>query len=354
MTKSVNVAVIGLGAVASGHLRILRKTDKVHVVAVCDSDKQKARGLAKAWRIPAYYSDIDAMFRKQSILVVDICTPPQTHRDLVIRALESGCHVIMEKPLTMTTKEAKAIISAHRATKTKVSVIHNNLFEPVMRKALSLIKKGDLGRITNVGVCIVAPATDPMLCNKDHWCHLLPGGRFGEMLAHPIYILQAILGQIQIKSVYATKVGGYAWVPFDELLVAVEANNSYGSIYCSFNSVQDGWFIDVYGTKGIIRLNLVNETLVRLKQRPITTFSRGGEGLKQAYQLFRCTAQNGLSKFFGRWSAGHEVCIRGFVDSVLFSKAPPVTLEEAYNVVETLEQICERIEATRLSVRKKE
>ena len=80
----------------------------------------------------------------QSISIVEICTPPHGHCSLALQVLEASCHTIVEKPLTVTTNEAKTIISRHKGSKAKVTVIHNRLYVPVMRKALSLIKKGRL------------------------------------------------------------------------------------------------------------------------------------------------------------------------------------------------------------------
>jgi predicted dehydrogenase len=244
----------------------------------------------------------------------------------------------------MTTDAARKIISTQKGSGTKVSVIHNCIFEPVMRRGLSLIRKGDLGEIVNADVHIVVPPSDPMLCSKDHWCHSTPGGRFGEMLAHPIYILQAILGQVRVRSVHALKRDTYPWVKFDELWVELEADKSFGSIYASFNSIRHDWFINVYGTKGIIKLNLINESLVRLKQRPVTTLGRGIDTLQQASQLFTSTVKNAALKLSGKWASGHEVCLHTFMDSVLNGKASPVTLEDAYHTVEILEQICEELD----------
>ncbi len=341
---TVDVGIIGLGEIARLHLRTWCKIERVQIVAVCDSRREIARETAKEWNIPAYYTDLGEMLRSRTLSVVDICTPPQTHCALILPALKSACHVIVEKPLAMTTEEVKKIISAQKESKAKLGIIHNNLFRPVMVKALSLIKGEELGKITNVDLRFATTPNDPLLSNKNHWCHSLPGGRFGELLAHPIYILQAVLGQMKVKAVHAIKVGSYPWVPFDELWVNLEGDKSYGSIYASFNSMREAWSMDVYGTRGILKLSLDNGTLILLKRRPITRLNRALDNLQQAYQLLFSTAQNGVSLLRGKWLTGHEVCLQAFIDSVLNDKAPLVTLQEAYDSVETLEQICRQLE----------
>lgn len=346
---AVNITIVGLGAVAQEHIKIWRKMSKVTVTAVCDSNKQRAKETAKTWKIPAYYSDLTQTLPKQPISIVDICTPPQAHCSLILQALEAGCHVIVEKPLTMTTDEAKTIISRQKNSQAKVTVIHNWLYAPVMRKALSLIKKGSLGEVFSVGIIALQTPNDPMLANKNHWCHSLPGGRFGEMLAHPIYILQAILGQLEVKSVHAMKLGSYPWIISDELRIDLETDESSASIYASFNCARDDAVINIYGMKGILKINLDNDTLVHLKPRPLTLLSKGMDSLQQAYQLVSSTAKGALSKLSGKWVGGTELCLRAFVDSVLNDKEPLVSLKEAYDTVELLEQICQEIESQHVS-----
>ena len=106
---------------------------------------------------------------------------------------------------------------------------------------------------------------DPMFANKNHWCHSLPAGRLGEMLAHPIYIMQAILGQLKVRSVQAMTLGSYPWVRFDELRVSLDANKGSASIYASFNSFRADVLIDIYGTQGMLQIDLDSDTLVQLK-----------------------------------------------------------------------------------------
>jgi len=108
--------------------------------------------------------------------------------------------------------------------------------------------------------------------------------------------------------------------------------------------VRKAWFVDVYGTKGLLKVNIKDQTLIRLGQIPGNIVSTGVDILNRALQLIRCTAQNGLLKLSGRWVNGHQAIMRQYVDSVLNRTVPPVTLEEAYSNVAILEQICSRMD----------
>jgi len=246
--------------------------------------------------------------------------------------------------MVMTTNEAEQVMSARKRSGTKLGVIHNMLFEPVMIKALSLIRKGNLGQIINADVRFLHTNEEPILSNRSHWCHSLQGGRFGEILPHPIYLLQALLGQIDIELVSIAKIGDYPWIPADELFVALGRNKTSGSIYISFNSPVEAVIVSVYGTKSVFRIDLTGETIVQLKHRPFNRLSKGINNLRQIYQLASSTLRATSLILSGKWSNGHETYIRGFVDYVLNEKDPPVTLQEAYNTVETLERICKKID----------
>lgn len=338
-----DIGIIGLGDIAYTHLKAWRKVNGVHVTAVCDTNEHIAKEKARAWNIPAYYTDVGEMFGKEELSAVDICTPPQTHHRLIIQALESGCHVIAEKPLAMNIEETKTIISAQKKSGRQVGIIHTSLFDPAMIKAISMIRKGEMGKIINVDIAITATQNDYMLSDKNHWCHSLYGGRFGEALPHPIYMLQAILGRIEVKSVHAIKTGNYSWVPFDDVWVDLEAENSRGSIYMSFNAARANWSINVYGTRGIMTINLTDGGVIILKQRPAMRIHQGIDNLKQVYQLLVSMAQCATFRVLQHRSQ-HELCFQSFFDQVAKNKEAMVTLQEAYDNIEILEQICRAIE----------
>ena len=338
----IDVAVIGCGWVTRGwHLRAWHKIDSVRVAAVCDLNEQVAKETARVWNIPAYYTDPKEMLQQCSVAIVDICTPPQTHCNLAVQALKSGCHVLLEKPMAITTKEAEEIISTYKRGGTKLGIIHNWLFEPVMIKALSLIRNGNLGQLINADVRVLATNKDHMLSNRDHWCHSLLGGRFGELLAHPIYVLQAIFGQMDVKSVLTAKISDFPWISADELHVVLSACNAFGNIYASFNSPQVRTYVDVYGTHGSLSIDARNQVLIEERYKPFERFNIAIDNLRQVYQLVRSIVDSRL----GFSTDAHEACIRLFVKSVLSGGKPPVTPEEAYDTVSILEDICRRIDS---------
>ena len=346
--NKLDIALVGCGLIANEHVRVWHKMPQTRVVAVCDIDEKIASQFAQRWKIPRYYTQLSELL-EQDAQLIDICTPPQTHAPLAVQAMESGRHVLLEKPLAMTTKEADVIVRCQKAKDVRLGVIHNMLFEPPVLKACSLVEKGRVGEVIGMQVEFLHTIYETMLTNPQHWCHRLPGGRFGEMLAHPIYLLSHFLGDLELENVEAFKIGHHPWVPYDELHVTLQADQRLGTIYVSFNCPRDAVFLTIYGRKSIIKVDLINPALTELS--PLRwydgLFSKSRDLVRQAYQLLISTAKNTTKKIFKRWRYGHETYMRLFIDSVLGEREPPVSVQEAYKTTEVLEEICKRLEHKR-------
>ena len=341
----INVATVGCGFVANGHLRAWRKVRQARVVAVCDLNETLVRKTAELWRIPRYYTSLSQLIDQHSnVDLVDICTPPQTHAALAVQVMKAGLHVLLEKPMTMTTKDAEKIVKCQKTAGARAGVIHNWLFDSRVLAANSLVKKGFLGDVINVEVEALSTKKDSMASNGHHWCHSLPGGRFSEMLAHPIYLIRHFLGKAEVGEVYVSKIGDYPWMKFDELCATFEAGNKMGRAYASFNAPRDAIFVSLYGTEAILKLDIINMTMNLLPRRKTSRFGKGFDSLRQATQLIKSTVKNASNIAFGRWLSGHEMYIKLFADSLLGDSEPPVTVEDGLEVVKTLEKMCDIIE----------
>ena len=342
----INVAIVGCGFVANGHLKAWRKVRQARAVAVCDLNEKTARMTAKLWKIPDYYTAFSKLTEHGNIDLVDICTPPQTHASLAIQAMKTGFHVLLEKPMTMTVRDAGEIVDCQKTTGMKVGVIHNWLFEPPVLEADSLVKKGCLGEVINVDVEALSTKDDSMAANEHHWSHSLPGGRFSEMLAHPIYLIRHFLGEVEIGDVQVSKIGEYAWMKSDEFCATFKIGNKLGRAYASFNAPREAIFISLYGREAILKLDIINATVIILPRRETSRFSKGFDSIRQSTQLIKSTAKNVAKITFRRWLSGHEMYINLFSQNLINDSEPRVTVEDGYKVVKVLEEICERIEMT--------
>ena len=342
--REINVAIVGCGYVADGHLKAWRKIRQAKIVAVSDLNENLAKSTAEAWKVLRYYTTLSDLLARCKVDLVAICTPPQAHATLAVEAMKAGVNVLIEKPMTMTVKDAEKIVECQKATGVKAGVIHNWLFDDPVLQVDAVIKKGKLGEIFNIEIEALNTKYDAMAANERHWCHKLPGGRFSEMLAHPIYLMRHFLGDVEVCEVQVSKIGDYHWMKYDELCATFKAGNKLGRAYASFNSSRDAILINIYGREGILKLELINSTVNFLPKREATRLSKGFDSLRQAAQLFKSTTANMFKVASRRWRSGHETYLKLFAESLINDQKPPVTVEDGLEVVKSLEKMCDMIE----------
>src|SRR5262245_18724703 len=121
----MKVGIIGSGQIARVHGReLLRQVDS-RIVGVADRDLARARALATDLQLNVFYQDAKAMIEEQKPYVVHIATPPQTHAELSILAMNYGCHVLVEKPMALTMADAIEMATVANRNHLRLCVNHN-------------------------------------------------------------------------------------------------------------------------------------------------------------------------------------------------------------------------------------
>jgi predicted dehydrogenase len=345
MKEILSLAIVGAGIVAQTHLASLKKTKSLNVVAVCDMNEELARKTAEKWGVESYYGDFHEMMKRENLDIVSILTPPQSHAALAIEAIQRGANVLVEKPLTSTAEEARMILDALKGSSVKLTVVYHHLFSRAVGQSLELVKSGGIGKLLGMNVTFLHTIHDPMASDRAHWCHRIPGGRFGEMLPHPVYLIQGFMGnELYVDSVVAEKRGPYPWLAHDELVVTVHALTGIANLYVSFNAPRPAELLDIYGTERILRVDLTNQTIVSLGYRTSSKISSVRDILGLTNQLMFATARNAV--LFSRGGRG-EYSIRStyarFLDSIMKGIQPPVDRDMAYGTVKVVEEICGRL-----------
>lgn len=159
--EETRIAIVGCGSAARIHLGRLLGLPEVRIVACVDPDRDAAAALAAsvpADRGPAAaYSDHAEMLRQATPRAIAIFTPHLMHYRPAMDALQSGCHVFIEKPLSTNTQEAVDIVRLARARNRKVGVGHQYRLRPSLERARSLIAQGSIGRIRLVEATLAQP-----------------------------------------------------------------------------------------------------------------------------------------------------------------------------------------------------
>ncbi|MEA4853956.1 MAG: Gfo/Idh/MocA family oxidoreductase [Christensenella sp.] len=145
--KKIKTGVIGTGFIGPTHIEALRRLGYVDVVALADIDDATARAKADQLSIDKSYGNYKDLLKDPEIDVVHVCSPNSFHYTMAKEALLAGKHVVCEKPLTMTSEEAKDLIAVAKETGLANAVHFNIRFYPVIHEARAMIENGELGTI---------------------------------------------------------------------------------------------------------------------------------------------------------------------------------------------------------------
>lgn len=144
----MKIGVVGLGYWGPNLVRNFSSTDNVESVIACDLDERRLRSIGKKFPSVVLESDVKRAFADESIEAVAIATPVSTHFPLAKEALESGKHVLLEKPLAATAKEAEYLVNLAESKSLVLMVDHTFIYTGAVRKMHQLIDDGEIGRIS--------------------------------------------------------------------------------------------------------------------------------------------------------------------------------------------------------------
>jgi predicted dehydrogenase len=311
--------------------------------AVCDKNEDLAKEVARKHNIPKTYQSLSQMLAGESLDIVDICTPPQIHAPMTMEALEHGCHVLLEKPMALTTTDCDQMLAASRKYGGKLCIVHNVLFYPPLLKAKKLVAEGAIGDFIGIRIFLSDPR-DEMVMREDYWIHKLPGGLLGETGPHSVYLSLAFLDKVRNVDVYAKNFLEHPWAPFDEFRIELEAENAISSVAISYTSNRYDAYIDIMGTEGALHLDLQSMLVIRQGAKPsLNPWRLAYTSLGSACQTTFGLLVNILKTVTGNFRLGHDTIIERFVQSILTDTEPPVTGEEGREVTRVMEIIVDKL-----------
>lgn len=147
MGDRVGVAVVGYGYWGANLARNLAASPTTQLVGVVDPDEVARQRAAAAHPAITTWSDVDAMLDDPAVEAVVVSTPAATHHALALQVLGSGRHVLVEKPLAMTSGEASDVVAAAAEAGRTLMVGHTFLYSAPVQRLRELIDGGDLGNI---------------------------------------------------------------------------------------------------------------------------------------------------------------------------------------------------------------
>jgi predicted dehydrogenase len=148
--STVRFGIVGVGNMGVGHAIYFKNLQNATLAAICDIDKTRAEATAQRYQVPAFTSH-QAMIVSKQVDALLIATPHYDHEPITIDALEAGLHVLVEKPLAVTTKQGHHMVqAANKHPELKFGIMLQLRAFPIYKKLRELIAAGELGEITRI------------------------------------------------------------------------------------------------------------------------------------------------------------------------------------------------------------
>ncbi len=276
---TIGVGMLGYAFMGKAHSNAYKKLPYMmyppvaipKLVAIAGRNAEATRAAAERYGYERYYADWRALLKDDDVQLFDNGGPNDTHAEPCIAAAQLGKHILCEKPLARTAKEAAAMLDAATKANVKAAVAFNYRFVPAIRLARELIDQGRLGQIYHYRAVYLQEWIMPHYGTPHIWRldkAVAGSGALGDLGAHIIDLARFLVGEPRRVSA-ATQTfiterpdgtGALKKVDVDDAFVATVEfeNGAIGSVEATrfaggrknYNS------FEVNGEKGSIRFNL--------------------------------------------------------------------------------------------------
>jgi predicted dehydrogenase len=354
----LRVAIVGCGKIADQHVQAICRIPDCRIVSVCDRELLMAKQLGGRFDIPQCFSDLQELLESAAPDVVHITTPPQSHFSLAKQCLESGRHVYLEKPFTVTADEAESLTHLADRRDLKMTAGHNLQFTLEMLEMRRLVKEGFLGgRPAHVESYFSYDLEDmsyvgPLLGNRMHWVRQLPGQLLHNVLSHGISKLAEFLHD-DLTAIVATAdqsprlraLGGEELL--DELRVVIRDKMGTTAFFSFSTQIKPALNqLRIYGPSNSIVVDHASGSLIRHENRPYKSYlAYFAPPLKIAREHIR-NARVNVTNFLRRrlyQDFGMKELIERFYTSIRDGSPVPIPYREIILTARIMDEIFAQI-----------
>lgn len=287
--EKTRVAIAGLGGIAQiTHLPVLSKMDDVEIAAVCDIDRAKAKNVAVRYGIKNYFSQIGDLLANADVDCLVVAAPTNFHKEMAIKAVEHGLHVLVEKPLARTLAEAQEMADVAKRQKRILMVGMNNRFRPDIMMQESFISAKELGDIFYIKTGFLKKRS-----TVENWSVKKEESGGGVFMDLGVVLLDIILWLLKFPKAKSVSAANYYHsfksVEDSSFVLLRFENNITATIETSWTLLRENdiFYCNVFGTQGsssinplriykMIRGTLVNITPLKI-EKPANIFKRSYE-----------------------------------------------------------------------------
>ena len=230
------------------HIRIYREMKDVELVGICDTDRDRAISLAKTNNTTPYFDHNELL--KQDLDAVSVVVPTTFHSRVALDVINSGTHLLVEKPIADTLKNADTMINAAHDAKVKLMVGHIERFNPAVSKLKEIVDSGMLGKIVSISSRRVGPF-NPRIRDV---------GIIMDLGVHDIDVISYLYGR-KINEVYT--IAGKDIHSFEDhasILLRCDTNLS-GMVETNWLTPHKIRNLTAIGLKGVAYLDYIKQTV---------------------------------------------------------------------------------------------
>lgn len=266
MTGNLKLGIIGLGVGVTGHVPASR-IEGFDVVALSARTEDKLNEAADRLGVAGRYTKYEELLANPDIDAVAITSQPEQHREMVLKALAAGKHVLLEKPLAITTDVGAELLAAAKASGKTVMIAHAFRHGPARAYVKSLIEQGYIGKLQGVSLTFfMGPKERPPSGGpRTHWrSGMETGGGFSNGPMQTFFDsvidwfgpVKAISGRTIMAHAGAVQADGRAADADESVTASFEmANGAWGSIAASVVApFGQGGRISLIGTEGSLEI----------------------------------------------------------------------------------------------------
>ena len=281
----INWGIIGLGNIAHLFAKELQLVSGVQLVAVASRSKDNAEAFAKTYQCPKAYDSYEGILNDDTIDILYIATPHDSHAELTIKALEKNKHVLCEKPIALRYEDAEKMIAA--------AVKHNKFFmeafwtrfNPSFRAAFAKIKQGEIGTIRYINADFAFYAQEKE--GSRMYDLKAGGGSLMDIGVYPLFLAYTLLGIPE--SIYAKSIFHSSGVDTQTTMM-LQYKEAQAVLYSGISHTSNVE-ATISGTKGRINLNTMwhmAESYTLIKEDVKTTFEFPTQEMGYIYEIEEC------------------------------------------------------------------
>jgi predicted dehydrogenase len=249
---ALNFALIGCGRISQTHLEAIASIPECSLKGVADVREQAVKSVADKYGCKAY-TDYHQLFDENKVDAVVICTPPDTHAQIATLFLENGVHVLCEKPLALTSEDARLMVDKAEEKGSLLMMASKFRYVEDLIKAKGVVDSGILGDIV---------LFENVFCSKvdmhDRWNsdkHIAGGGVLIDNGCHSVDIARYLLGPITRVQAEEGKKVQKLGVEDTARLYFRTASDTMGAVDLSWSLYKEREsYIDLFGTEGVLSI----------------------------------------------------------------------------------------------------